>query len=366
MFAPPKETALNHLQPENCESSKAGGGHAEPARVHDDSEVTLSHLRTVPASAPLAPIASSATFERRERRATPMSTVLHVSPRRDRATLTVLSGTDPGCVLALQEREVILGRARDVTLSIDDPSISRRHARIFQTDGGRHLLEDLGSTNGTFVNGRVVCRVALESGDRIQLGPDLILLFSLVDEREDVLKRQLYEASTRDALTGLTNRRRLLHLLEVEVARGRVDGDDIGLLMIDVDNFKRINDTFGHLAGDHVLRALAMSASKILRAGDVLARYGGEEFVAVISGATRDDLIVLAERVRHSFAELRVEIGAGTVSATVSVGADLWSECAPAVNYLDLLALADGRMYGAKLAGRNGVCAHAIAAAIAR
>jgi diguanylate cyclase (GGDEF)-like protein len=269
-------------------------------------------------------------------------------------------------VLALQEREVILGRARDVTLSIDDPSISRRHARIFQTDGGRHLLEDLGSTNGTFVNGRVVCRVALESGDRIQLGPDLILLFSLVDEREDVLKRQLYEASTRDALTGLTNRRRLLHLLEVEVARGRVDGDDIGLLMIDVDNFKRINDTFGHLAGDHVLRALAMSASKILRAGDVLARYGGEEFVAVISGATRDDLIVLAERVRHSFAELRVEIGAGTVSATVSVGAALWSECAPAVNYLDLLALADGRMYGAKLAGRNGVCAHAIAAAIAR
>ncbi len=287
-----------------------------------------------------------------------MITVQVTAPRRDRATLTVLGGVDPGRVFALQSDETVLGRSRGATLSIDEPSISRHHARVIRTEDERHILEDLGSRNGTFVNGCAVSRVPLKSGDRVQLGPDLLFQFALLDEHEESLRRRLYESSTRDSLTGLTNRRCLLERLELAIERGRTDGNDTGMLMIDVDHFKRINDTFGHLAGDEVLRALAMSAGSMLRAADLFARYGGEEFVAVISCEGKEDLVALAERVRRSFADLRVEVGASSVTATVSVGVALWSECASA-NYLDLLALADDRMYTAKLSGRNGVCASA-------
>jgi diguanylate cyclase (GGDEF)-like protein len=128
------------------------------------------------------------------------------------------------------------------------------------------------------------------------------------------------------------------------------------MLMIDIDHFKKINDTLGHLAGDQVLRSLAVSVRKLLRAGDVFGRYGGEEFVAVICSATRDDLVALAERVRLSFAEMQVKAGRRSLCVTVSVGVALWSECASA-DTLALVALADHRMYAAKAAGRNGVCA---------
>jgi two-component system cell cycle response regulator len=311
----------------------------------------------VPTPAPSAPSPGSPSIpERRLRCDTPLSTVLPAAPHRDRATLTFLNGVEAGSVLGLEASETVLGRAAGATLSIDEPTISRHHARVIRTEDGRHVLEDLGSKNGTFVNGHTVTRVPLRAGDRVQLGPALLFLFSVVDEREETLQRRLYESSTRDALTGLTNRRSLLERLELAIARGEAEETDVGVLMIDVDHFKRINDTFGHAAGDNVLRALAMSAAKALRAGDLFARYGGEEFVAVICGATKDDLVALAERVRLSFATTRVEIGSGLVEATVSVGVALWSECRSR-NYLDLVAVADERMYLAKLGGRNGVCA---------
>ena len=336
-----------------------------------DERETPTVTRTLVPSAefsedtPSVPTARASILERRDRRDTPMSVAMPTAPQRDRATLTILSGVDTGRVVALAGCETILGRSSSATLSVDEPSISRRHARVLFADDGRHLLEDLGSKNGTFVNGRRVTRVALSAGDRIQLGPDLVFLFAIVDEREETVQRILYESSTRDSLTGLTNRGCLLRRLEHEIARGRADGNDTGMLMIDVDHFKRINDQFGHLAGDHVLRALAMSAGKALRAGDLFARYGGEEFVAVICCATKEDLVALAERVRLSFEGVRVEIGSGLVSATVSVGVALWSECASA-NYLDLVALADDRMYAAKRAGRNSVCADAVASTVHR
>jgi diguanylate cyclase (GGDEF)-like protein len=128
--------------------------------------------------------------------------------------------------------------------------------------------------------------------------------------------------------------------------------------MIDVDHFKPINDTFGHLAGDQVLRALATSSVRMLRSGDLFARYGGEEFVAMICSAKKDALVALAERLRVAFGEVRVELGGGSVAVTVSIGVALWSECASA-DYLELVALADERMYVAKLEGRNRVCSSA-------
>ena len=340
---------------EGANRVEASKGSLGPALAELECEETLPTLRTVPPIRQPLPRTKLATLDRRERRETPMSAVLSNAPNRDRATLTVLSGVDPGCVLALERGENVLGRSREATLVIDEPAVSRRHARVVRTEDGRHIVEDLGSQNGTFVNGSAVTRVVLRSGDRIQLGPDVIFRFALLDEREETLQRRLYESSTRDSLTGLANRRCLLERLELAIARAEADGDDTGMLMIDVDHFKQINDSFGHIAGDKVLRALAMSAGANFRAADLFARYGGEEFVAVVCCEAKSDLVALAERVRVSFAEVRVAIGEHVVGATVSVGVALWSECA-SLDYLDLVALADDRMYAAKRAGRDCVC----------
>jgi two-component system cell cycle response regulator len=284
-----------------------------------------------------------------------MITVRVPASLRDRATLTVLSGPDPGLVLTLEHGESTLGRSKDATFSVHEAAISRHHARVVATKPGQYVIEDLGSKNGTFVNGRAVSRAALRSGDRVQLGPALLLRFALLDAREEMLQRRVHESSTRDSLTGLTSRRRLLEQLELEIGRGRADGTDTGMFMVDIDHLKKVNDAFGRLAGDQVLRAVAASARKLFRAGEVFGRYGGKEFMAVVGSATRAPLVALAERLRVSFSEMRMQTGHCSLNITVSVGVALWSECASA-DSLSLVALADHRMYAAKAAGRNGVC----------
>jgi diguanylate cyclase (GGDEF)-like protein len=311
-------------------------------------------MRAVMPTQPPLPTTHSTVFGLRVRHDTPVTIVLPLAPSANRATLTVLAGVEPGSVVALVDRETVIGRANDATIAIDEPSISRRHARIVHAGDGRYFVEDLGSRNGTFVNGARVRRVALTSGDRLQLGRVTLFRFAMVDEDEETLQRRLYESSTRDPLTGLLNRRCLLERLEQELLRSTGDAADIGMLMIDVDHFKRVNDAFGHLAGDQVLRALAMTLQRVLRSGDVLGRYGGEEFLAVVPHATKADLVLLAERIRAALDAVRVEVGGGSVAMTVSIGAALWSECKPAHSSA-LVALADERMYEAKARGRNRV-----------
>jgi hypothetical protein len=212
---------MDGQRPEDCSGTvEACARSSDLPPCHEEREETLSALRIVPISAPSE---QETVFDRRERRETPMSVVLLPVGGRDRATLTILSGMDSGSVRALHHGETVLGRSLGATMSIDEPSISRSHARIVRTEAGGHVLEDLGSKNGTFVKGRAVNRAPLRSGDPIQLGPDLLLRFALVDEREEALQRRLYESSTRDALTGLANRRNLFERLELEIARGRAD-----------------------------------------------------------------------------------------------------------------------------------------------
>jgi diguanylate cyclase (GGDEF)-like protein len=167
------------------------------------------------------------------------------------------------------------------------------------------------------------------------------------------------ESATTDALTGLMNRRAFDDALARASANASRSSDPLALAMLDLDHFKQINDTYGHLAGDNVLRAFAICATTMFRARDLFARYGGEEFVAVVSCVTMEELVALAERLRVALAKVCVEFDGGSVSATVSVGVAMWSECVSkcaSLNCLDLVALADERMYAAKQAGRNGVC----------
>src|SRR6185312_10057944 len=182
---------------------------------------------------------------------------------RDRPTLTVLAGTHAGAVHHLDRmRPTLLGRGDDCDLQVDDPAVSRHHARIARESSGGYAIVDLGSTNGTFVNAQKVARVSLSTGFRIQLGPETVLRFALVDETEDALQQSLYELSTRDPLTGLFNRKYFFERLGAEILRAKRTREGLGVVMLDIDHFKKVNDTLGHVVGDRVLRAVARRANE--------------------------------------------------------------------------------------------------------
>jgi two-component system cell cycle response regulator len=306
----------------------------------------ITEEREVIASAP--PPAPSAHHD------TPHTFVLPLASNADRATLTMLRGHSVGATFSLEHEETILGRSETADITLDDSSVSRRHARVV-VEGGRYFIEDLASTNGTFLAGAPVKRAPLKNGDRVQIGGEHTFRFALMGEDEETLQRRIYESSMRDGLTSLLNHRCLFEHLAVEIERSLREKADLGVLMIDVDRFKEINDRFGHAAGDQVLRAIALTGAATLRETDLFARYGGEEFAVLVRGAERADLAALAERLRSAIAAMGVEVGGGSVHLTVSIGVALLSEC-EIIDGLELFARADARLYAAKASGRNRVC----------
>jgi two-component system, cell cycle response regulator len=341
-------------QKERISSVRPHGGASIGFSRPDRDRVTLAKLQaTLP---PLEPITAEMTVLREAptARDTPHTVVLPMTTRADRATLTMLRGPGVGTTFTLEGDETILGRGATADILLDEPSVSREHARVMLDGNGAYVIEDLGSTNGTFVGGRRIRQAVLTSGERVQIGVEYTFRFAILDEEEESLQRKLYESSSRDVLTGLVNRGHLFEQLTRAIERSKREGADIGILLFDVDQFKQVNDRFGHAAGDEVLKAISLAGGQLMGESDVFARYGGEEF-AVLSRAGRDDAAALAERIRRTVGELRVEVGAGAIGVTVSIGIALLSEC-EIVDGLELFARADARLYSAKLGGRDRVC----------
>jgi diguanylate cyclase (GGDEF)-like protein len=305
---------------------------------------------------------------------------------RSRGMLTVMGGVQAGRVFVLDDSSQLIGRARDAHINIDDPGVSRRHALVERTPDGGFQVRDLRSTNGVYLNGVRVDRDGserLSEGDRLQFGPALLLRFSLPDAVEEQLARQLYEASTRDALTSLYNRKYFTARLAAESAYAERHRTPLGVLLFDIDHFKRINDEHGHAVGDLVIRRVAGRVERSIRREDVLARWGGEEFALLVRGLEAPALGLFAERLRRGIEDLAIPVsaavappnasiraGTGTntiraVKVTASVGVASWSELAGTASAsgdasdvpATLLGLADARLYGGKRGGRNRVVA---------
>lgn len=172
------------------------------------------------------------------------------------------------------------------------------------------------------------------------------------------LERALEEISYRDPLTGVANRRHFFERAREEFARGRRYGNELSLIMVDIDHFKRINDRWGHAAGDRVLRNLCNAAQAVLRQEDLLGRLGGEEFAVLVPDTGLDGAFIVAERLRLQIAAQAVTEGSDIIRYTVSAGVttlaaeDSSTECA--------LQRADEALYVAKRAGRNCVARYSI------
>jgi len=271
------------------------------------------------------------------------------------ATVTVLTGQNTGVVIELKNGVSDMGRGSDVDIPLADAGLSRRHARIVAS-AGVYTIEDLGSTNGTFLNGvQVTDRVAMESGARIQVGETTLLRFALLDMHEQAAAKRMYEMTVRDPLTSLHNRRHLDERFKGEFAFATRHKSALTVFIIDVDHFKKINDTRGHPAGDEVLRAMAVSLQKMVRTEDVVARFGGEEFVVVARGIDQVGTTLFGERLRAGVEAMRVPWESGELRLTASIGVAHYDAQHEYASTDEMLAAADGALYRAKHGGRNQV-----------
>jgi diguanylate cyclase (GGDEF)-like protein len=271
-------------------------------------------------------------------------------------TLRVVAGPHMLRYVVLQPgTEVTVGRDDGCALRILDASVSRRHARIRISLDGSVDLNDLGSTNGTTLNGLPVGEGKLSIGDQVEFGAVPLRLEALtLDEiahLESVLARM--EAANRDVLTGLLTRAWMEEELPAMLERCMRAAAAIACIFLDVDHFKRINDTWGHAVGDDVLVGVARLVMLGVRDSDAVVRYGGEELLVVLPGARHSDALEIAERIRKGIAEHDWSRTAEGLHVTASLGV---AERIGSERPRDWLARADRALYVAKSEGRNAVC----------
>jgi two-component system, cell cycle response regulator len=276
------------------------------------------------------------------------------SPSND--CLVVIYTAEPGLLgkrFVLDKSPTRVGRGADSQIVLEGDSVSRRHAHLERRAGAWYVVDD-GSTNGTYVNEEQIAREQLlNNGDRIKIGPSILKFLSGADA-EAKYHEEIYRMTIVDGLTQIHNKRALFEALEKELMRARRYERDLSLLMFDIDFFKRINDQYGHLAGDHVLRELARVVQERIRREEVFARYGGEEFVILLPETPLPGAAALAENLRARVANHAFVFQGERIPVTVSIGTALLGENDKVA--ADLIQRADEKLYEAKRGGRNRVC----------
>lgn len=247
----------------------------------------------------------------------------------------------------------VVGRDGVADLVIVSDAVSRNHARLSRDGKGRWTVDDLDSTNGTFVNEVRVGREVLRDGDQLRFG-DTIFKFLSGENVETAYYEEIYRMTILDGLTGVHNKRYFVEFLERELASAHRHKRPLALVMFDIDHFKEINDSRGHLAGDTVLKQLARRIQPRIRREDLFARYGGEEFAAILTVTELAGAIHFADAVRRIIARDPFELDGEMVSITISAGVGI-VECEPDLTMSDLIRRADNNLYAAKRAGRNRV-----------
>ena len=251
----------------------------------------------------------------------------------------------------LSTNNVTIGRGDDCTIVLENDSVSRKHCR-FDRKNRAWGVADLESTNGTYVNDELVKECVLRRGDQIKVG-DTILKYLSGSDVEAQYHETIYKMTIVDGLTGANNKRFLMESLEREIPRARRHGRALCMLMLDVDHFKGINDNFGHLAGDYVLRELANIVRSRLRPDDLLARYGGEEFGICLPETQRAGAAKIGEELRSLVEKHRFVFEGEQIKVNISIGV---SQLEDKADVLAFIKAADEKLYEAKRSGRNKVC----------
>ena len=246
-----------------------------------------------------------------------------------------------------------LGRAVESSIFIDDPSVSRQHAKIIKS-GSDILITDLGSSNKTAINNNPLTPGQphrLKDNDQIKMG-NLIFKFLEQGNIEAAGIQQLAEKAEKDALTGIYTKGALLGKAPEFIKRSDFLTEPLSLIAFDLDHFKKVNDTYGHAAGDYVLKELCKVVLKLIRQQDYFARYGGEEFVIAIVGSQPKNSDEVAERIRATVAAHSFVYDDKKIPVTISLGL---AHRRANENWESLYKRADEASYASKQGGRNKV-----------
>lgn len=270
--------------------------------------------------------------------------------------LVVISGKPLGKSYFITKESMVLGRDLNADISIGETSISRRHTE-FLLNTGTITVKDLGSTNGTYVNDAKVdsnsTRI-LADGDLIRCG-NTILKFLKEGKIENLFQQKIYTMAHTDDLTGAHNKKSILEILKEEFMRSQMKGSSLTLIMFDLDHFKKVNDKYGHPAGDYVLKETCnLIKNKMIRQKDALGRYGGEEFALVLRETPLQIAVDVAERIRSTIEKHGYTFDEKSIPVTISLGISTLDSTIKSAD--DLLATADKALYDAKNQGRNRVC----------
>jgi len=263
----------------------------------------------------------------------------------------VIYGNELGRKFNLESPNLTLGRSTKSDIQIDQESVSRAHTKI--VNSGRSVrIRDLGSTNGTYVNDELVEERTLVDGDLIKIGRTIFKFLS-GGNIEHAYHEEIYRLTTVDGLTQIYNKRYFSEALNREISRALRYHRALSLVMFDLDHFKQVNDTKGHLAGDSVLKTLASTVKSKIRTEDIFARYGGEEFAIILPEIDGHNAHQFAEKIRRIVEATEFRFEGTRIDVTISMGvATLDPDEAEASS---LIKHADERLYEAKNAGRNCV-----------
>jgi diguanylate cyclase (GGDEF)-like protein len=266
--------------------------------------------------------------------------------------LVIVAGPSLGEKFVLSKERMIIGRHREAEVWINDESISRKQAEVL-SKGDRIVLRDLGSKNGTYCNGHKIVEIELKDGDLIRIG-EATLKYLGPNNVEQFYLDALSERAKRDSLTGLFNKQTFHTCLERILLRCKDLGEPLSVAMIDLDFFKRINDQWGHPAGDYTLKEFANLIKPTIRPTDLLARWGGEEFGLILPHTGLKEAPIATERIRNRVANHPFTFDGQRLPVTISIGVTERTDGDKTIEVL--IARADKALYQAKQKGRNRTC----------
>lgn len=266
--------------------------------------------------------------------------------------LVILTGAHEGKVIKLPRvGNFTIGRAETCDLVLDDDGISRTHARVSVGTSGV-FVEDLDSRNGTFIGPQNIKRQRLLGDEIIRVGSRTVFKFSLMDGVEEDYLKRLLSAALKDPLTSLYNRRHFDERLATACAAATRHGEVFSLVVIDIDNFKHVNDTYGHAVGDVALKTVADIMTLGARREDEAFRYGGEEFAILMRSTPAKGALEVSERRRKSVEDVLIQYDGVTLKVTASFGV---AEYRAGDTELSMFERADKALYEAKHSGKNRV-----------
>jgi len=254
----------------------------------------------------------------------------------------------------IENTDYIIGRAISAHVSVDDGSVSKSHAKL-TLDGGAVTIVDLESTNKTIVNGSILLPLSpkrLENHDQIKLG-NIIFKFLERGNIETVSAAQTFDKANIDPLTQINNKGALEYKGIEYFKKSQLLDTPFSIITFDIDHFKKVNDTYGHSAGDYILKEVAADINKLIRGNDFFARSGGEEFTAILLGGDKVQASDIAERMRTTIANRTFDFQGTIIPITVSLGVSTKSN--KDHSWLDVFDRADQALYKSKKGGRNQV-----------